>query len=398
MGNLQRSLIAVIVFTFIFTCIPFTVAYAKAEENTTYEVGVTFLNMRTGPSLDAEIIGQLTVGSKLKTFAKDNGWVKTFYNGKPVWVAEQHLIPLSIDTEKERKKANAKKDKKRKKRDTNLNRPHNSGEKNDTKDTEQATDSKSGDNKPTLQDFLPYFQSRLLDLSDALVEQQVEEPNDREDNSSDEVTEKSNVPQKKKLNAHQPQKPKVSHESIKALENFHFTIDPGHGGKDPGAVIKDTQEKDLTLATAEVVAEHLREVGATVTLTRSRDEFIELENRAAISNQHQSDAFISIHFDSFERTEASGVTTHFSKKGESLTLAQNIHSSLKEHVPLDNRGMKRSNYLVLRKNNQPAVLLELGFMTNPSDWKKIQTKEFQNEVADAILEGLAKFVFEKKSP
>ncbi|MDY0409590.1 SH3 domain-containing protein [Paracerasibacillus soli] len=112
MGNLQRSLIAVIVFTFIFTCIPFTVAYAKAEENTTYEVGVTFLNMRTGPSLDAEIIGQLTVGSKLKTFAKDNGWVKTFYNGKPVWVAEQHLIPLSIDTEKERKKANAKKDKK----------------------------------------------------------------------------------------------------------------------------------------------------------------------------------------------------------------------------------------------------------------------------------------------
>lgn len=169
------------------------------------------------------------------------------------------------------------------------------------------------------------------------------------------------------------------------LANRTIVIDPGHGGKDPGALsLNNTNEKDYTLGTAEEVSQTLEDAGAEVVLTRMNDSFISLPARNAIYGN--ADAFISIHYNSYSDDDVNGFSTHYQSTDDAL--AQNVESGLEDNLTLHNRGTEESNFQVLRESDTPAVLLELGYITNEEDLSAIQTADFQNAVGEGITNGL----------
>lgn len=128
-------------------------------------------------------------------------------------------------------------------------------------------------------------------------------------------------------------------------------IDPGHGGRDNGTTgARGTREKDITIRTAQVLAEKLRAAGANVILTRSGDTYLPLPSRVGISHHHNADAFISIHYDSTPDRTARGVTTYYYHPFQK-EIASNIHSNVTAMTNLRNRGYRVGDYHVIRRTN-----------------------------------------------
>ncbi|AVK63120.1 N-acetylmuramoyl-L-alanine amidase [Lactobacillus sp. CBA3606] len=171
-----------------------------------------------------------------------------------------------------------------------------------------------------------------------------------------------------------------------------IVIDPGHGGSDSGALSsKGKMEKTYTLRVAKVVAKRLRAAGAHVVLTRDTDKWVSLTNRPAVANKLHADAFISFHFDSTaEKNQASGITTYYYHKSTSLGLANALSSDV-DALPIRNKGTEFGDFLVIRDNQVPAVLMELGYINDKSDFKTISSKKYPNEVAHAVYAGLSTY-------
>ena len=176
------------------------------------------------------------------------------------------------------------------------------------------------------------------------------------------------------------------------IKNAIIVIDPGHGGDDPGAVVNfsDKHEADHTLTTALLVKKELEAMGAKVFLTRTNDSSVSLSERADISNKNNADAFISIHFDSAEDSSLSGTTTYyFSEKSENLS--QTVNKYLSRNLPLKNQGSRFQNFMVLRDNARPSILLELGYLNNQGDNKVISSEEYQQNIAKSIANALKEY-------
>ncbi|HLS09445.1 N-acetylmuramoyl-L-alanine amidase, partial [Lentibacillus sp.] len=173
------------------------------------------------------------------------------------------------------------------------------------------------------------------------------------------------------------------------LNGYTIVLDPGHGGKDPGAIgLRGTLEKSHTMNTVYSVAEGLRNAGATVILTRSNDTYVSLEDRVSLSHDYATDAFISLHYNAFPLEAVNGFSTYYYTNGNDRSLAATIQSGLEQNMALNSRGLMQEGYHVLRENSDLAVLVELGFITNPYDLSVIQTAEHQRNVADGIVEGV----------
>lgn len=176
------------------------------------------------------------------------------------------------------------------------------------------------------------------------------------------------------------------------IKNATIVIDPGHGGDDPGAVVNfsEKHEADHTLSTAFLVKKELEALGAKVILTRTDDSSVSLADRAEISNKNNANAFISIHFDSAEVDSASGTTTYYySDKSENLS--QTINKYLSRNLPLKNQGSRFQNFMVLRDNARPSILLELGYLNNQGDNKVISSQEYQENIAKSIANALKEY-------
>ncbi|MEP7071122.1 MAG: N-acetylmuramoyl-L-alanine amidase [Verrucomicrobiota bacterium] len=173
-----------------------------------------------------------------------------------------------------------------------------------------------------------------------------------------------------------------------ATEYKTVVIDAGHGGFDrgggPGQRIP---EKDKTLDVALRLRGILRDAGYRVVLTRDSDVFIPLGTRVAIANSQPDAIFVSIHFNSASRLGASGVETYFYST-ESAPLAASIHSRVMSGSPGENRGVRRRGFFVLRRTSIPAVLVECGFLTNPTEGSLAQTASYRQKLADEIYRGI----------
>lgn len=169
-------------------------------------------------------------------------------------------------------------------------------------------------------------------------------------------------------------------------------VDAGHGGADAGAVNGQKYEKDATLIMAKKVTNRLRNAGFEVVMTRNDDRALTLQRRCDVSNQHKGDAFISIHCNSATNKEASGVETWRYSKVGALTkeLAANVQAAMIAASGARDRGVKENAFYVLKNTKAPAVLLEIGFISNDSEAEKIFSTEYQNLLADAIVEGVRK--------
>lgn len=176
------------------------------------------------------------------------------------------------------------------------------------------------------------------------------------------------------------------------IEHAEIVIDPGHGGDDPGAVVtfSEKHEADHTLTTALLLKKELENLGATVILTRESDKSVSLENRAQLSNREKANAFISLHFDSGPNSNASGTTGYYFTS-TSENLAQTVNKYIARNLTLKSQGTKFQNFLVLRENKQPSILLELGYLNNPDDNKLIESTEYQENIAKSIASALKEY-------
>jgi N-acetylmuramoyl-L-alanine amidase len=175
------------------------------------------------------------------------------------------------------------------------------------------------------------------------------------------------------------------------LKDKTIVLDPGHGGEDNGATgAGGTLEKELTLRTANLLYDKLSAAGANVYLTRTNDTYISLPTRVSFSQSLHADAFISIHYDSqFDRSVrgSTGYYYHSSQK----SLAETLYSSTINETRLKNRGVRFGDFHVIRENSQNAVLMELGYLSNPSEEMTLNSGQFQENAASGLFNGLARF-------
>ena len=228
---------------------------------------------------------------------------------------------------------------------------------------------------------------------------------------------------------------KTSH--ISATKNTNkiktVVIDAGHGGKDPGAIGRyGLKEKVVTLDIAKRLKKILSASGISVTLTRSKDLFIPLWERADIANKKNADFFVSVHANAFRKRWVRGFEVYhlsdatddtaraveaaennsvkfeknslnryssdveaivcdlkfYEDKKESNEMAKYISKSAKRKLYVRDRGVKGARFHVLKNTNMPAVLVEVGFVSNKTEEKLLQTDSYKQKVAQAIAEGI----------
>lgn len=195
-------------------------------------------------------------------------------------------------------------------------------------------------------------------------------------------------------------------------------IDPGHGGKDAGAVNRHGTEARYNLKVARTLQAGLKAKGFNVIMTRNSDSYLTLNQRVAIANRYSNAIFISIHFNASSRSSARGVETftlspvgvaHYGKGLKSsdyktrsgnyqdsanIALATAIHGCIKERIEgynIPDRGIKRARFSVLSGIKHPAILIEGGFMSNPTEAQLIQSSKYQATIAKAVYEGIKRY-------
>ena len=192
-------------------------------------------------------------------------------------------------------------------------------------------------------------------------------------------------------------------------------LDAGHGGYDPGASYFGISEKSLTLAIQSRVKAKLESEGYQVVTTHTSDTYVDLTDRSRAANASESDIFVSIHINASGSSAAQGIETYYyqpfaeypsrinatyhansTRLSMSDTLANAIQSSLINATGAQNQGVKHQTFAVLRETTAPAVLLELGFLSNPQEAARLNTSAYQETLANAIVAGIKSY-YEKES-
>ena len=192
--------------------------------------------------------------------------------------------------------------------------------------------------------------------------------------------------------------------------SYTVYIDPGHGGIDSGASYGGVYEKNLALSVANKLKANLIQLGYQVLMTRTADYNVDFKTeRSKMANQSNADLFISIHFNAtgLASSNATGIETYWyqydpeyqpkinaamhndpTRLAESEILANQVQASLISGTGAVNRGVRRETFAVLRETAIPAILVELGFMDNPSDLQKIKQDSYQTKLANALAQGI----------
>jgi len=190
-----------------------------------------------------------------------------------------------------------------------------------------------------------------------------------------------------------PQPPPPTRQAYARLGTV--VIDAGHGGQDPGTIsVYGVQEKTIVLDVAQTVAERLIQYGLDVRMTRDGDEFIPLEGRAEIANRCRATLFMSIHADAAPRNRAaSGFTVYTDRTPSraSIVAAEDIMRCMSS-AGAASRGRHEANYRVLVGASCPAVLVELGFLSNAREAASLGSDSYRGRLAEAIAEGVLAYL------
>lgn len=210
-----------------------------------------------------------------------------------------------------------------------------------------------------------------------------------------------------------------------------IVIDAGHGGKDPGGVGSgNITEKPIALSISKKIGALLSAKGYTVLFTRDSDRFIQLRERTAFATRHKADLFLSIHANASGNSKANGIETYYldvtstdknseliaarenansgysiqelesllkgiiveSKSKDSRRLAQHVQQEMVNATGATDRGVKHARFVVLIGTTVPAILIETGFVTNPTEGQKLLSETYQQKIASAVVRGVEKFL------
>lgn len=196
-----------------------------------------------------------------------------------------------------------------------------------------------------------------------------------------------------------------------AVANRIVVIDPGHGGIDPGAVgYKGSAEKDIVLQVAKQLRSVMTQAGAKVLMTRETDIDLgtpgsgsllsrkreDLSKRVALANKNGADVYISIHVNAFPSARWRGAQIFYQRgQIESKKLAEAIQSELIRIMGNTTRAAKPEDFFTTRKTKMPAVIVEIGFISNPAEAKLLADPSYQRKLSYAIYSGISKYYVEK---
>jgi N-acetylmuramoyl-L-alanine amidase len=344
----------------------------KVNNSSHFEVSVDSLNVRSKPNLTAKKVVVINKGERFKIIEKQHNWVKIeLPSSKTGWVYSFYgtLTAASTSTaEKSQKKQQSKATTTSKVsivyNGTNLRSSPSTS-------SEVVYRANAGESFETIGQSGDWFEVKTPNGSIGYVANWVISTNA----SNIEMAEKQSQKQRKKG----------------TLNGLTLVIDPGHGGNDSGTTgARGTHEKGITLRTAELLASKLRSAGANVVMTRDSDVYVDLRKRVSIGHQLAADAFISVHYDATDSSSINGFTTYY-MHGYQKELAKSVHESLGEKINLRDRGAQPGNYLVLRENRQQAILIELGFLSNPSEERTLTTEKFREQASLGIYNGVVNF-------
>ncbi|MCE2696162.1 MAG: N-acetylmuramoyl-L-alanine amidase [Anabaena sp. 49633_E8] len=201
------------------------------------------------------------------------------------------------------------------------------------------------------------------------------------------------LPPKQQLPDLKPRQPQITPRRDLRKGKIVVIIDPGHGGKDSGAIgIGGVLEKDVILPISKRITEVLERNGIQVIMTRDSDYFVTLPGRVTMAERANADVFVSIHANSAgaNRPEVSGLETYHYDSG--LRLAQIVHSKILQSLNVRDRKVRKARFYVLRKTSMPSILVETGFLTGRDDAAKLRTSAYQNQMADAIAQGILQYL------
>ena len=171
-------------------------------------------------------------------------------------------------------------------------------------------------------------------------------------------------------------------------------IDPGHGGRDPGAIgIGGLRETNVVLPISLQVTNLLQQQGVTVVMTRTSEQTVDLEGRVQIAERANADVFVSIHANAINmsRPDVNGIETYYAST-QGLRLARAIHNSLLQAVGGPDRGVRQARFYVIRRTSMPAALVETGFVTGARDAPLLRDPAYQQRIAEAIARGILLYI------
>ncbi len=186
-------------------------------------------------------------------------------------------------------------------------------------------------------------------------------------------------------------------------EGWTVVLDAGHGGKDVGTEVGKVYEKNINLSVVKLMQEILEEQGVNVVMTRDTDVFLQLQERVDIANEEAADLFVSIHCNSYEDDSSiKGLECYYpegSEPGEEY--AKYLMEVIKQCKDISSRSYREETYYVTEHTEAPAILVEMGFMTNASECKKLNSASYQQTLAEelsaGILRGLEKIAEEEEA-
>jgi N-acetylmuramoyl-L-alanine amidase len=189
-----------------------------------------------------------------------------------------------------------------------------------------------------------------------------------------------------------------------AVKKELIIVDAGHGGKDAGASSKreSYEEKELTLETALLIADYLKQNGYKTILTRTQDIFVPLVTRAEIANSLNADLFVSIHYNYSSSKDAKGIEVFYYKEekketpsfriAQSKELGEEVLKKIVKSTGADSRGVKEANFAVVRQTKMPAILIEAGFLSNPRELEKIKDPQYKQSLAKGIANAVDQYL------
>ncbi|WP_163970098.1 N-acetylmuramoyl-L-alanine amidase [Oceanobacillus halotolerans] len=305
------------------------------------------VNVRTGPSIHYEQIGQVHTDEEYPIIQQQNGWVEIEYQNQSGWITSEY-VHIQQETES----------------NGNLQKTNIIIQNDNTHIREGASSSypivdfvNKGEELSIISQEGNWYEVKDEQIHGYVLKDLVDERN--------ETT------------------------STNGFDNKTIVIDAGHGGKDVGAIgASGTYEKDFTFQTALALKEELNLLGANVILTRDEDEFISLNSRASLANRYPTDAFISLHYNStLDMPDVTGVGTYF-YHDQNKSLAKSIQQNIIKETNAKNRDISFGDFQVMRQSRVPSILVELEFISNHEKEQLLLTNGYQKKLVTGIVKGL----------
>jgi len=179
-----------------------------------------------------------------------------------------------------------------------------------------------------------------------------------------------------------------------------IVVDPGHGGSNPGAVANGARESDINLAVSLKLRDQLQKAGATVIMTRQTDSMVapagstnnqDLAARLDIAEAKSADLFIAVHSNDNEDRQIAGTMTFF-PSGKSDELAAAVQSAVVKETNSIDKGTSPATFYVLRKTSMPSILIEMGFVSNPTEAARLNDDGYRNQITQGIFNGIVRYL------